>query len=357
MRRLVVLLVAFAAWGAAPAVAQAEPLVTRTCNGSQNCAGWFTSPVRLVWTVSAGSKLSGCADVTLTQDTAGVQQGCIAWDGTDTVERTVIIKLDQTPPIVTDAAPERPPDHAGWYTRPVEFTAHGTDGTSGIEACVAPGYGGPDSFNATVVATCRDGAGNTSSRAFGFSYDATPPDLTATVVTTADRVVRLSWPAGGTATIVRTPGMDGAVESLVYEGPGTGFVDRRVRNARRYRYVLTLADAAGNTATRDLVATPGRRLVTPERRAVVIAPPLLTWTPVRGASYYNVQLFRRGHKILSAWPHRAQFQLLKSWRYRGRRLRLTNGRYHWYVWPGFGPRSERRYGKRIGARTFVISRP
>jgi hypothetical protein len=270
---------------------------------------------------------------------------------------TVTVKLDRTPPVVTDAAPERPPDHAGWYTHPVEFTAHGSDATSGVAACVASGYAGPDAFNATFVATCRDVAGNTASRAFALSYDATPPDLSAAAVTAADRVVRLRWPAGGTATIVRAPGLDGAPTAVVYEGPGTGFVDRRVRNGRRYRYVLTVSDAAGNAASRDLMATPDPHLLAPDRRGLVIAPPLLRWTPVRGARYYNVQLFRRGRKILSAWPHRPQLQLRKKWRYHGRRFRLTDGRYHWYVWPGFGPRSERRYGERIGARTFVISRP
>jgi hypothetical protein len=356
-RSRVAMLVVLAACGLAPVAAHAEPLVTRTCNGSADCSGWFRSAVRLDWTVSAGAPKSGCVDVTLTQDTTGIQQGCIASDDTDTVERTVTIKLDQTPPVVTDAAPNRPPDYAGWYTHPVEFTVHGTDATSGVAGCVAPGYGGPDAFNAVFVATCRDVGGNTASRAFALSYDATPPDLSAAAVTAADRVVRLRWPAGGTATIVRAPGLDGAPTAVVYEGPGTGFVDRRVRNGRRYRYVLTVSDAAGNAASRDLLATPDPHLLAPDRRGLVIAPPLLRWTPVRGARYYNVQLFRRGRKILSAWPHRSQLQLRKKWRYHGRRFRLTDGRYHWYVWPGFGPRSERRYGERIGARTFVISRP
>jgi hypothetical protein len=357
MRRLLALLVVLVASAGGPAAAQAEPLITRTCNGSPTCSDWFTSPVKLDWTVAAGSALSGCVDVVLTQDTTGTQQGCIATDGTDTIDRSVTIKLDRTPPVVTDAAPDRPPDHAGWYSHPVEFTAHGSDATSGVAACVAPGYGGPDAFNATFVGTCRDVAGNIASRAFALSYDATPPDLAAAAITAADRVVRLSWPVGGTATIVRTPGLDGAPSSIVYDGPGTGFIDREVRNERRYRYALTLSDPAGNAASRDLAATPRPRLLGPDKRALVIAPPLLRWTPVRGARYYNVQLFRRGRKILSAWPYRSQLQLRQTWRYRGRRFRLTDGLYHWYVWPGFGPRSERRYGERIGARTFVISRP
>jgi hypothetical protein len=359
MRRLCVGLLVAAAYAAATATAAAAPSIVVECNGSPTCEGpdvWFRSPVFVDWTVSGGTPTAGCQDITIDRDTAGNPQGCSATGG-GTSAVTVTIKLDRTPPVVTDAAPDRPPDHAGWYTHPVEFTAHGSDATSGVAACVAPGYGGPDAFNATFVGTCRDVAGNVASRAFALSYDATPPDLAAAAITAADRVVRLSWPVGGTATIVRTPGLDGAPSSIVYDGPGTGFIDREVRNERRYRYALTLSDPAGNAASRDLAATPRPRLLGPDKRALVIAPPLLRWTPVRGARYYNVQLFRRGRKILSAWPYRSQLQLRQTWRYRGRRFRLTDGLYHWYVWPGFGPRSERRYGERIGARTFVISRP
>lgn len=359
MRRLWVALLVAAACACVPATAAAAPSIVVECNGTSTCEGpdvWFRTPVFVDWTVSGGMPTAGCQDITLDRDTAGNAQGCSATGG-GTSSVTVTIKLDRTPPVVTDAAPARPPDHAGWYTHPVEFMAHGTDATSGVASCVAAGYGGPDSFNAIFGATCRDVAGNTASRTFALSYDATPPDLSPATITAADRVVRLSWPAGGTTTIVRTPGVQGAPSSVVYEGPGTGFIDREVRNGREYRYGLALSDPAGNVARRDLVATPRPHLLTPDRRGLVIAPPLLSWTPVRGARYYNVQLFRRGRKILSAWPHRSQFQLRKTWRYHGRRIRLVDGIYHWYVWPGFGPRSEQRYGQRVGARTFVISRP
>jgi hypothetical protein len=359
MRRFCVGLLVAVACAVAPDGAAAAPTILVECNGSSTCEGpdvWFRSPVFVDWTVTGDTSRAGCEDVTIDRDTIGNPQQCSA-SGGGTAAVTVTIKLDQTPPVVTDAAPDRPPDHAGWYTHPVEFTAHGSDATSGVAACVAPGYAGPDAFNATFIATCRDVAGNISSRPFALSYDATPPDVSPARITAADRVVRLRWPGGGTATIVRTPGLDGAPSSVVYDGPGTGFIDRDVRNGRRYRYALTLLDAAGNAASRDLAARPSPRLLAPEKRALVIAPPLLRWTPVRGARYYNVQLFRRGRKILSAWPYRSQLQLRKTWRYHGRRVRLTDGRYHWYVWPGFGPRAERRYGERIGARTFVISRP
>ena len=178
------------------------------------------------------------------------------------------------------------------------------------------------------------------------------PDRTADA---GDRVVRLRWPAATTASVVRTPGLGGRPTSALKPG-SRGITDVRVRNGARYRYVVTLADAAGNAASRELVVVPRPHLIAPAKRALVGAPPALRWTPVRKAHYYNVQLFRNGRKILSAWPTRPKLQLRKRWRFDGRRYRLVDGRYRWYVWPGTGLRSAHRYGERIGARSFVLDR-
>jgi hypothetical protein len=73
--------------------------------------------------------------------------------------------------------------------------------------------------------------------------------------------------------------------------------------------------------------------------------PTLRWRARPGAKYYNFQLFRNGHKILSAWPTRAHYTLRATWHYRGQRHRLVaGGHYRWYVWAGYGPRSRHRYG-------------
>jgi hypothetical protein len=69
---------------------------------------------------------------------------------------------------------------------------------------------------------------------------------------------------------------------------------------------------------------------------------------VRGARNYNLQLWRRGAKILSVWPARPHYQLKRRWTYGGRSWRLKPGRYRWLVWPGFGPRSKADYGRRLG---------
>ena len=73
-------------------------------------------------------------------------------------------------------------------------------------------------------------------------------------------------------------------------------------------------------------------------------------------SYYNVQLFRGGRKILSAWPKSTQYRLKARWKYQGERRRLSPGRYRWMVWPGYGKRSKGDFGKRIVSSTFQVKR-
>ena len=86
------------------------------------------------------------------------------------------------------------------------------------------------------------------------------------------------------------------------------------------------------------------------------SPPTLVWAPAKGATYYNVQLIRRGRRVLSEWPVRPTFQLRRTWLYKGRRYRLRPGVYRWYVWPGYGRISAARYAKRaLGSSSFVVT--
>jgi hypothetical protein len=146
----------------------------------------------------------------------------------------------------------------------------------------------------------------------------------------------------------------------------------------KYRYTITAYDDAGNVKVKILLAEPGRSVAegvptkpskpaaksTPSRAALLgpaegarlAAPPELRWRTAAGATYYNVQLFRNGRKVLSAWPNRPTLKLQRSWTYAGHTHALTPGRYRWYVWPGLGSRSANRYGKLIGTRSFFVTR-
>jgi hypothetical protein len=337
------------------------PVVTgATPARAADAAGWYQREIGVGFTGAdltsgvasctaptyAGPDAADVAVVGTCRDVAGNQSPPFAFH----------LRYDATPPGVTGVTPERPPDHGGWYTHPVTFGVQGADMTSGLAGCTPVTYGGPDGAGATLGATCVDRAGNTTTRPFPLRYDATAPDAGAAHLKTGDGIARLAWPADARATVVRTPGIKGAASSIMHDGPGGGLTDRRVRNGHRYRYALTLADEAGNVTRLELAGRVGPHPLSPARGARLSAPPLLRWTRVRGAHYYNVQLFRNGHKILSAWPRRPRLQLRDSWRFRGRRYHLLDGRYQWFVWPGEGLRSEHRYGVRIGARPFVISR-
>ena len=147
-----------------------------------------------------------------------------------------------------------------------------------------------------------------------------------------------------------------AAPVVVYEGTATSFDDRRLRNGVVYRYVIASVDAAGNRSRGVAfdVRPQALRLWAPLDGARVAVSPLFVWAPVRSASYYNVQVFRGTRKVFSAWPTTNRLRMPASWRFGGRRERLTPGTYRWYVWPGFGARARTRYGAALGTSTFTV---
>jgi hypothetical protein len=95
-------------------------------------------------------------------------------------------------------------------------------------------------------------------------------------------------------------------------------------------------------------------LYSPAAGVVVTTAPLLAWRAVPRATYYNVQLYRGGHRILSLWPSRPRLQLHDTWVHRGRRMVLSSGSYVWFVWPGFGDLARAHYGALLGRSTFRV---
>jgi hypothetical protein len=447
------------------ASAKAVPSVTFECTPApQNCSGWYRTNVSIVWTVlpSTAVVVAGCTNRSFTADTGGTTVFCRAENEgvTVTVERVIRVdktppvvlggqpsrgadvngwynkavgisfsgsdltsgiaactattyggpdsgaasvtgtcrdnagnvssplgyglKYDQTAPVLTGATPERPPNAGGWFNRPVRFDIQATDATSGIADCPSITYGGPDSAAATFNGSCRDWAGNSASRLFSLKYDATSPQLSDVRAVGGDGTVTLSWRAGAdteSVEVVRSPGLGLAPASSLFRGLAPSFIDGRVENGVRYAYEVRAYDPAGNVSSQTTVgvpaalrpdaAPPGPTAPTPpgargRRRARLIGPtgvvrpgqpPLLRWTPVRGAGYYNLQIWRRGQKVLSTWPVRPRYQMKRRWTFGGMTWRLQPGRYRWLVWPGFGPRSRADYGRRIGPGVFRVARP
>jgi hypothetical protein len=264
----------------------------------------------------------------------------------------VTIKIDKTPPS-THAVPARPPDANGWYNHPVAVSFAGSDATSGLAGCSSATYSGPDNGAASVAGTCTDHAGNVGRATYGLAYDATPPSLTKVTAKPGYRSVLLGWTASPDTQVVQVTRSQGSSPSkVIYRGTARTFRDKRLRPGTKYHYTVTAFDPAANSVTKALTVTATGRLTNPAPGEHVSSPPRLAWLPVKGASYYNVQLIR-GNLIFSAWPKRASLKLPRSWIYQGHRYRLRSGVYRWYVWPGFGPRSHANYGRMVGRSSFA----
>ncbi|HEY6779659.1 MAG TPA: hypothetical protein VI111_01825 [Thermoleophilaceae bacterium] len=348
----------------APGTASAVPTpVSLQCTPApSDCNAWYRSPVTVKWDLPlATDVLAGtCVLKTLHADTSGTKVTCTAWEGgLDTGATTVqaLIRIDATPPVVT-AASDRPPDSDVWFNHPVGIAFAGSDPTSGIAACDHGVYGGPDGVGIRVAGSCRDVAGNVGTGALTLNYDSTPPAEPRATALPGDRTVALDWsvpPDATTVEVVRLP--TAAAATVVFRGRDDRFTDRRLRNGSRYRYELTAIDQAGNRSRTSVSAVPtASPLLEPARGAHLRVAPRLLWKPVKRAAYYNVQLYRGKRKVLSSWPKTAALQLDRRWRFEGHSRRLAPGRYRWLVWPGFGKRAERRYGKQLGTSGFRVVR-
>jgi hypothetical protein len=337
---------------ALPATASAAlPTIDYTLTGPAGLDGWYVGPVTINWTITNATG-SVCTPVeTLYDDTAGTTRTCTATNGGDmTTAQTKVVKIDQTPPAGVLATAQRPPDHGAFYTAPLAITWSGTDATSGIASCTTTTYAGPDATSAAPTGSCRDRAGNLSPLVpLPFSYDATAPTLTDVAATVApDRTATLRWTPGADAQSVTVA--RGATV-LLNAAPATTrtLTDGPLAPATTNTYTITVADAAGNataaTTTASAPALAATTAAATKGKAQAATRPTLRWKRQAGAKYYNLQLFRNGRKILSAWPKTNQYTLKATWRYRGHTYKLTSGRYRWYVWPGYGPRTRHRYGR------------
>jgi hypothetical protein len=353
------LLAAPGATGRSNVLGPLAPSITPVITGTLGTNGWYRSNVTVNWIIDPLPQTSsGCDAATLVADTTGTRLTCSAtFAGGTEIAVTVTAKVDKTAPAVTGTA-ARPPDANGWYNRPFTALFSGTDATAGIAACSTVVYAGPDASAGGVPGTCSDNAGNVGSGSLSFKYDATPPGVSGLRVTPKNRRADVTWKATADSALVeltRSPGMRGASETVVYRGPATSYRDVGLTPGRKYHYTATVYDEAANKASAAIDFVGRGALLFPAPGARVDSAPLLVWTAVRGASYYNVVLVR-ARKVYSAWPKQARLQLPRSWVYRGRRHRLTPGLYRWYAWPGYGSLGAAHFGRLLGGSTFVVTR-
>ena len=314
--------------------------------------GWYNHAVSFSAAGTASvSGIASCTSPTYSgpdSGSASVSATCTSGAGLVSAPRDFALQYDATPPTVT-AAPSRPPDANGWYNHPVGIAFQATDPVSGVDSCTPTAtYSGPGSNAAAVSGSCKDKAGNSASATATLEYDSTPPKIDGLAAKALRSSVGLTWKASAdvdVVTIVRT--RTGGKPVTLYNGSRmTTFTDRKVRSGDAYTYVVTALDQAGNAATARVKATPSGPLLAPAMLARVRGSVTLRWKAVRGASYYNVQLWLAGKKIMTTWPAGPSLRL----------TRLKPGRYVWFVWPGLGARQLNRYGPLVGRSTFVVTR-
>jgi hypothetical protein len=340
------------------------PRITYSITGIAGNNGWYRGSTNgdniiLHWSVSVDATSTNClAAVPVPGDTGGTTETCWAKSaGGTTTAVTGVLKIDATPPTGVTTTFSRRPDYNGWYNHPVAISWHGTDATSGIAACSSLTYQGPANGAATANGSCTDMAGNSAAYTARLAYDASPPVLSNVGERSTPAADLLSWSSSSAAdrVVVRRATRGGKGQKVVFDGSAGKFADGGIRPGAQYLYSVQSFDQAGNPSNVVSVAGLPKVLTLKKMRFVPRAAqtPLLRWGRVRGAAYYNVQLFRGSKRIFAAWPTMNQVGLSDSWKWSGHRFRLTPGRYHWYVWAGFGSRRSARY-QAVGNARFVI---
>jgi hypothetical protein len=285
--------------------------------------------------------------------------------------------VDTVPPQTAIAS--GPPLQSNSAIASFTFTSSDTGSTfscsldsSGFAPCPSPKtYAGLGDGTHVFRVQAVDPAGNADASEATYTWriagvgpptvDHTPPgNVTKIKRGVGYGVLRLTWkrPPDSDFDHVRvyvTKTSKGPARAVVYSGRSQSYTNKRFKNGLYYRYLVVAYDRADNGSRgKSAVVPPSILLRSPRDGRPVHAPPLLRWTAVRKASFYNVQVYFRGRKVLSAWPEKARRQLARRWTYGGRNFSLRRGTYLWYVWPGFGSKAKSRYGQLLGQGTFRV---
>jgi hypothetical protein len=281
--------------------------------------------------------------------------------------------VDTVPPVttITSSPPAVSRDRSATFefasSEPSSTVACSLDGAA-FAGCSSPQiYVGLADGSHSFRIQATDLAGNTEQTPASYSWQVvtvTPPDtippgpVTGFKRVLGYRLLKLAWsvpadPDFAFVRVTRSRSPRGHANTVVYEGTRTSYVENWFHNGTYLRYEIHAYDTSGNESSLvRSVISPSALLRSPRDGSVVKAPPVLLWSGVRKATYYNVQLYRGSQKILSAWPTKPSLRLPSRWTYKSRRYRRQKGLYRWWVWPAFGSRGS--YGQLLGTSTFVV---
>jgi HYR domain len=260
-------------------------------------------------------------------------------------------------PVIT--VPERMTVEAQTFTgATVTYTASAVDRRGRpVPVTCTPASGSIFGFGeTTVICTAVDSENRRATKRFRVTVvDTQPP------VITVPAPMRVTTTEGTGAAVhysaTATDAVDGAVAVACAPGTGSHFPIGTTRVTCSAVDARTHASSASFDVTVVLVQKRTVQvgpMIAPRRGARMTTPPLLRWRAVKKASFYNVQVFRRGQKILSVWPSRPRFRLHARWTFRSHTFHLRPGSYSWFVWPAYGPLTHPRFGKALGVSSFVF---
>jgi hypothetical protein len=358
--------------GATPASASVQPYVNPVIDSAGASNGWYRGSgpgldyVYLHWNYQDPDGLvdhtAGCEPTyRIDGPTSGKSMTCTAYlkpypDG-GSISWSRTFKIDADAPTGVTASLSRGADFNGWFNHPVSVSWQGSDAMSGIASCSTATYSGPDKASAPVSGGCTDVAGHFAPAPVSINYDATPPVLSKALVNSRNGSDVVSWKSSSPSdtAVVQRWQRGTKNQPVIFRGAGASFMDKKVEAGLEYMYAVQTFDQAGNASKRVLVAGLAK-IVTMRKLPYVprvADQPILRWGAVKGANYYNVQLYRGSKRVWAAWPTTNQLGLPNAWRWSGKKHRLGPGRYRWYVWAGFGARSFARY-RTVGSAQFVV---
>ena len=270
---------------------------------------------------------------------------------------------DRTPPAITvPTGITVPAQSSGGAV--VVFSATAVDVVDGtVTVTCSPVSGSVFAVGRTTVrCSAQDSHGNAAMSTFTVDVlDRTPPPAVVGLTVHAEggramlRWQNPSSPDIDHIEVVRTKLPSGS-PVLLHKGMDTSYTDAHVRNGAQYRYTVFTVDASGNRSGLAVsVQVPALALVRPADGAHLSQPPVLLWVPAAKADYYNVQLYRNGSKVLSVWPSTNHFTVSPRWTFERHVQTLAPGAYRWFVWPGYGRPSSRRFGALLGSSGFVVT--
>ena len=163
---------------------RSPPNIYHTVSGTEGNNGWYRGDVRIEWTVWDDDSLvyrSGCDTTIVSTDTAGATLTCTATSPGGSTIRSVTIRRDTTPPLLTLTTPAVGASYAVNAVVASQYAC--SDALSGTASCAGTVPNGSpvptqNAGSQTFQVQATDAAGNTASLSRG--YTVTAPVLTFT---------------------------------------------------------------------------------------------------------------------------------------------------------------------------------